>query len=579
MRVDREMDTFPTPKKNPDGSIAVNEGRDFVEVEEEEEPFVAPHFSSCCTHVSLGIFFLLLLLLSVINHEAIDAAFYYNDDVLETLESTTSYPETFPYLSEYPELQYSLMIDHNHKQITGSKKPVAHVPQMKDTQDGRSFMSADRLSEYRLFAVPKLSDGALEDNYASKLLRDNDRSFAERCKKSTAQRSTTTDGKLPRLKVSLDTDWNTVREMHFEPFDYSSGGRVEVDYSILPHVVPDWEEKQQKNKWFLFHPSEVSAIKEDLLLQFRDFSWNRFYLALNLYNNEDYIPYLTGALVSFFQDELEPLLKKLRDTDDTAGGSTLERSVIISIYLNEDKQETALLVKEFLLPHLKLLPLFADTPDNTNKIYLTTKGSCLKHNYKRKSLDRIEWLACVRNKALEPLYEDGMALFGVDEDKAAEESRTMAVLFLNDILFQPRDLITLLNSKTEAEIAKQEFFVYPRHDPTSPVVFDENENNLNFNPNVKNVEMTGFDMACGMDFYTFFYDTLVSRDIEGRLLLETYPYTMHKPTRRALRRILFSTTTKTLAGRPESIGPTTSSTTRTPSRTPQTALVCTTPSP
>lgn len=103
-----------------------------------------------------------------------------------------------------------------------------------------------------------------------------------------------------------------------------------------------------------------------------------------------------------------------------------------------------------------------------------------------KELRRIPYLSDLRNRGLEPMlqmHEKGYKTF----DK---------ILYLNDVYFEPSDILTLLNT---------------------------NEGH--------------FDVACGVDFHypPAFYDTFALRDSEGRgPVMATFPYFRAAETRQAV---------------------------------------------
>lgn len=101
-----------------------------------------------------------------------------------------------------------------------------------------------------------------------------------------------------------------------------------------------------------------------------------------------------------------------------------------------------------------------------------------------KELRRIPYLSEMRNRGLEPML-------------AMQEMRTFdKILYLNDVYFEPSDILTLLNT---------------------------NEGH--------------FDVACGVDFHypPAFYDTFALRDSEGRgPVMATFPYFRAAETRNAI---------------------------------------------
>ncbi|UJR20244.1 hypothetical protein I4U23_023375 [Adineta vaga] len=84
---------------------------------------------------------------------------------------------------------------------------------------------------------------------------------------------------------------------------------------------------------------------------------------------------------------------------------------------------------------------------------------------------RFEYLSAIRNEALKPLFN------------LSWNSDNTKIIFFNDIYYKLSDIINLINT-----------------------------NNMEY------------DLACGLDFYYAFYDTLVTRDSNGKGLMDYYPY-------------------------------------------------------
>lgn len=98
---------------------------------------------------------------------------------------------------------------------------------------------------------------------------------------------------------------------------------------------------------------------------------------------------------------------------------------------------------------------------------------------RRTMLTRIKYLAGVRNYALEPL----------------KANQFDTVLFLNDILFRARDMITLMLTN-----------------------------------------QMDYDAACAMDFNTVkFYDTWVARDVNGKIMSPYFPFVADAESQRLIR--------------------------------------------
>ncbi|KEG10722.1 hypothetical protein DQ04_03371020 [Trypanosoma grayi] len=304
--------------------------------------------------------------------------------------------------------------------------------------------------------------------------------------------------------------------------------------------------------------------------------WRRFYIALNLYKNEDMILFLTDALVAFIEDELAPFFD-------------VSTSVVVSIFTNDSKDRTAVLVERVLIPRLLRA--------GVRNVFATVEGTCLAYTKVPKRLSRIEWMACVRNKALEPLYTWGMRLFSPSfytESRKCEQSGAcdsmnsylngtflerylmgdgvlnssessasfsfwekevrddpygdvMVVLFFNDIFFRPQDITTLLESVEEPVIAS-------RTRPDGTVSEGNNDGPpLRNKPTASAATGTGttFDMACGMDYYYSFYDRWVARDRVGDIFLSHMPYSDEPETRDALYRV--SSAAHTAQGRRQAV--------------------------
>lgn len=227
--------------------------------------------------------------------------------------------------------------------------------------------------------------------------------------------------------------------------------------------------------------------------------WKKFYIAVNLWRNEDIIPYFTGALVAFIQEELGPFF-------------SIGDDVVVTIYSNDSPDETALLIEEFLIPRLQQA--------GVRRIYATTSGSCLGYYSRQFFHDRIEWLSCVRNKAMDPLYELGMNVFledplmGLTGKPTELDEDELVVLFFNDIFFMPKQITRLLETRPEPVMAHK-------------IPLDGEVSDLSGETKLKNLrhpDIKGFDMACAMDYYYKFYDAWVSRDEVGGPFVTFPPY-------------------------------------------------------
>ncbi|KAG5509585.1 hypothetical protein JKF63_06290 [Porcisia hertigi] len=241
--------------------------------------------------------------------------------------------------------------------------------------------------------------------------------------------------------------------------------------------------------------------------------WDHFYIAMNLWENEDVLPDLTEALIVFLEEEVKPFFD-------------LATSVVVSIYATISSDKTAELISTLLIPRLHAA--------GVRRVYATTEGTCLGYAERQRFHERIEWMACVRNKALHPLYKKGMSLFErspPQEQASAEDednAEGLVVLFFNDIFFRPQDITRLLESRAESQIAAT----------TRPHGWISAAGK----PSVKTAGGadvgTTFDMACGMDFYFSFYDTWVTRDRLGGPFHGQMPYSRDHPTQEAFYRIL-----------------------------------------
>jgi hypothetical protein len=280
--------------------------------------------------------------------------------------------------------------------------------------------------------------------------------------------------------------------------------------------------------------------------------WDHFYIALNLWKNEGVIPDLTEALVVFLEDEVKPFFP-------------LATSVVVSIYASISPDRTAELIESILIPRLHAI--------GVRVVYATTEGSCLGYVERRAFHERIEWMACIRNRALAPLYEHGMGVFlrstrRGDADPAAEQVQTrtdvdaphsssegLVVLFFNDIFFRPQDVVTLLESRTEAKALQRVRphgwleSVTPAQRSTSSTTAAHQQPQQQQRHQTEaaagaagaavaaSARGTTFDMACGMDFYYTFYDTWVTRDRLGKPFEAQMPYSDDHATQEAFYRI------------------------------------------
>ena len=176
------------------------------------------------------------------------------------------------------------------------------------------------------------------------------------------------------------------------------------------------------------------------------------YIAVNLHNNADVIPYLFGAIMRacIFMATADSLYKN--------------SNCFISVYESGSSDETRDLLK-LVGRDLKRLGIPS---------HIVLDG--IERNNKK---HRIEFLAAIRNKALEPFFKGGG---GWDE-----------VLFLNDVVVCANGLLELLIEK----------------------------------------QSNAAHVVSGMDYFTRgkrvrFYDTWVNKDISGRGFKNRLPYIQHE---------------------------------------------------
>jgi hypothetical protein len=176
--------------------------------------------------------------------------------------------------------------------------------------------------------------------------------------------------------------------------------------------------------------------------------WKNIFIALNLRNNADLIPKMT--------DRFDNLISLL-------GQSKL----FFSIFSNNNQDDTDLLIEHHFKPLLQQRGI-------AHKI-VTNGTTCGGHTVPPKEMNRIEWLACVRNSAMEPFYNFVLS----------KQSDDTLVLFFNDIVFSPNDIVDLMETQNG-----------------------------------------DFDLACGLDFYYNFYDIWVTRGIDGKYFSAFPPFAM-----------------------------------------------------
>ncbi|GET86952.1 hypothetical protein, unknown function [Leishmania tarentolae] len=270
--------------------------------------------------------------------------------------------------------------------------------------------------------------------------------------------------------------------------------------------------------------------------------WDHFYIALNLWKNEKVLPDLTEALIVFLEEEVKPFFD-------------LATSVVVSIYANISPDRTSELITTTLIPRLHAA--------GVRTVYATVEGACLGYVERQSFHERIEWMACIRNKALAPLYEKGMNVFASPQQQQQQQQQQAAtgadggadrlvVLFFNDVVFRPQDITSLLESRVEAQIANVEPHGWVSSGVKKKVEFvdpgvvndivdskTQRVGTASTSPSAATSTGAGttFDMACGMDFYATFYDTWVTRDRLGKPFGAQMPYSDDHATQEAFYRI------------------------------------------
>lgn len=162
-------------------------------------------------------------------------------------------------------------------------------------------------------------------------------------------------------------------------------------------------------------------------------------------------------------------------------------NVFLSIFENDSRDSTSDLLGEFR----NLL----EQSNIKNKI-VTSKGEFIRGNQ-----ERITYLTKIRNQGLVPL--DDMISdesYGTTEGDVTFRHSFMnnkfsKLVFMNDIYFKAIDIIHLLAT------AGMEY-----------------------------------DIACGLDFYTLFYDHYATRDMNGDWFSDYYPFVRHIPSQELARR-------------------------------------------
>ncbi|PRP75751.1 capsular associated protein [Planoprotostelium fungivorum] len=192
--------------------------------------------------------------------------------------------------------------------------------------------------------------------------------------------------------------------------------------------------------FYLLFASRVDTTERD-----SSFSQNnqiRYFIAINFYNNEAVLPHF---MIQW------------------------ERFVTIVEFFSRDK--TPLFLDDFRR--------LADRLDIPHHI-VTAKGTG-----RAPGMDRIEHLAAIRNRVLEPLFNQSMG--GNNSFIWRQQPGEMKIIFLNDIYFQAEDIMQLIQTRGGE-----------------------------------------FDFVCGLDFFFAFYDRWVTRDVVGEDFDDFYPYVRHE---------------------------------------------------
>jgi hypothetical protein len=222
--------------------------------------------------------------------------------------------------------------------------------------------------------------------------------------------------------------------------------------------------------------------------------WSAYYIAANLYNNEDLLPSYIQALETLMRDILLPALSH----DAT--------KIFVSVMSNGNTDRTAEIIDTDFVAMLQRVGVRHSVRSNESccSAWAATGGTSVGdetgstagtgYGKRPANMSRIDWMACIRNAAMRPFYEQGVTLFGSSGGSAvAAGGRDVAVLFFNDIFFRPADIADLLTTNDGA-----------------------------------------VDLACGMDFYYAFYDTWVTRDVDGTRFDPWPPYAAYPATQRAI---------------------------------------------
>jgi len=202
------------------------------------------------------------------------------------------------------------------------------------------------------------------------------------------------------------------------------------------------------------------------------FQQTSFFFAMNFFNNEEILP-------NFIQ-EFERLVLAIG-----------VEKIFLSVYENDSADRTKELLTQFKQHADSLgVPNIFWSEDGV-KLYSKGGGG-------RNKMDRIEYLAGVRNKALKPLYdvlEEGSENKSPWHQRVRQHGQHIRVVFMNDIYYKASDILRLISTRG-----------------------------------------MNYDIACAMDFYWSFYDSWVTRDLNGDHFHEHYPYVSHPASKEHLRR-------------------------------------------
>ncbi|PRP75075.1 capsular associated protein [Planoprotostelium fungivorum] len=201
-----------------------------------------------------------------------------------------------------------------------------------------------------------------------------------------------------------------------------------------------------------------------------------YFIAINFYNSE--------ALFPHYMVQWERLVRII-GTD----------RVFLSIYENDSEDETPYHLKQF--------------QDLAERLGVAHRIVSVAGQARTNTTDRIEHLARVRNKVLEPLTNHSTD--GETERKWRQRDGETKVVFMNDIYYKTEDILQLLDTK-------------------GGLLFDRTSFTL--------ILSGRFDFACGLDYYFYFYDLWVTRDITGEDFDAFYPHVRHQPSQQLLHSLI-----------------------------------------